>query len=128
VERNTPGLNQFTPLEERIGAALAGATRAHLGIAFAKTSGVSRQLRLRPAERSRVVAGLGFGITDPQAVERLEHAGMEVRVVPDGSALGASQFHPKLYLVERPGEWIALSGSANLTGAAWTANVVALTL
>lgn len=41
---------------------------------------------------------------------------MDVRVVPDGSALASSQFHPKLYLVERPGELITLSGSANLTG------------
>jgi HKD family nuclease len=123
VERYTPGLNEFTPLEERIGAAFAGATGAHLGIAYAKTSGVSRLLRLRPPTGSRVVAGLGFGITDPQAIEQLEHAGLEVRVVPDGSVLGANQFHPKLYLVERPGELITLSGSANLTGAAWTANV-----
>lgn len=123
MERYTPGLNQLTPLEQRIGVALSGATRAHLGVAYAKTSGVSRLLRLGPPMRSRAVVGLGFGITDPQAVEQMEHAGLDVRVVPDGSALAASQFHPKLYLVERPGELITLSGSANLTGAAWTSNV-----
>lgn len=118
-----PGLNQFTPLDERMASAFDGATRAHLGVAYAKTSGVSRLLRLRPPTASRVVVGLGFGITDPQAVEQLEHAEMEVRVVADGSALSASQFHPKLYLVERPGELVTLSGSANLTGAGWTSNV-----
>lgn len=123
MERYTPGLNQFTPFEQRIGAAFAGATSAHLGVAYVKTSGVSRLLRLRPPTGSRAVVGLGFGITDPQAVEQLEHAGMNVRVVQDGSALAASQFHPKLYLVERPGELVTISGSANLTGAAWTSNV-----
>lgn len=66
--------------------------------------------------------GLGFGITDPVAVEQLETAGIDVRVVPDG-ALNASQFHPKLYLVERAGKLVTVSGSANLTGAAWTTNV-----
>lgn len=123
MESYTPGLNQFTPLEQRIGAAFSGATRAHVGVAYAKTSGVSRLLRLRPPTGSRVVVGLGFGITDPQAVEQLQHAGMEVRVVQDRSALAASQFHPKLYLVERPGELVTLSGSANLTASAWTSNV-----
>ncbi len=118
-----PGLNQVTPLEERMRAAFEGATRAHLGVAYAKTSGVSRLLRLRPPDGSRAVVGLGFGVTDPQAVEQLEHAGLDVRVVADGSALSASQFHPKLYLVERPGELVTLSGSANLTGAGWTSNV-----
>lgn len=123
MERYSPGLNQFTPLEQRMAEAFAGATRAHLGVAYAKTSGVSRLLRLQPPGGSRVVVGLGFGITDPQAVEQMEHAGLHVRVVPDGSALAASQFHPKLYLVERPGELVTLSGSANLTGSAWTVNV-----
>ncbi|MBY5162084.1 phospholipase D family protein [Salsipaludibacter albus] len=103
--------------------AFDGSTRAHLGVAYAKTSGVSRLLRLGPPSGSRAVVGLGFGVTDPQAVEQLEHAGFDVRVVPDGSALSASQFHPKLYLVERPGELVTLSGSANLTGAGWTSNV-----
>lgn len=118
-----PGLNQTTPFEDRMRAAFEGATGAHLGVAYAKTSGVSRLLRLGPPAGSRAVVGLGFGVTDPQAVEQLEHAGLDVRVVPDGSALSASQFHPKLYLVERPGQLVTMSGSANLTGAGWTSNV-----
>lgn len=117
------GLNEVTPLEERMRAAFDGATAAHLGVAYAKTSGVSRLLRLRPPARSRAVVGLGFGITDPRGIEQLEHAGFDVRVVPDGSALSATQFHPKLYVIERPGQLVTLSGSANLTGAGWTANV-----
>lgn len=117
------GLNQVEPLADRMQAALHGATRIHVGVAYAKTSGVSHLLRIGPPAGSRAVVGLGFGVTDPQAVEQLDHAGLDVRVVADGSALSSAQFHPKLYLVERPGQLVTLSGSANLTGAGWTSNV-----
>jgi hypothetical protein len=102
---------------------LRGARRMHVGVAYAKTSGVSQLLRSSPPSGSRAVVGLGFGITDPLAAEQLESSGWDVRIVADGSALAASQFHPKLYLVEKPGQLVALSGSANLTGAGWTTNV-----
>lgn len=118
-----PGLNATGSLAERMGAAFAGATRAHVGVAYAKASGVANLLRLDPPRGSRAVVGLGFGLTDPLAVEQLEQAGLDVRVVPDSRELAASQFHPKLYLVERPGSLTALSGSANLTAAGWRTNV-----
>lgn len=55
--------------------------------------------------------------------ELLKHAGLDVRVVTEGSALSASQFNPRLSLVERPGELMTLSGSPSLSGAGWTSNV-----
>ena len=118
-----PGLNATGTLAERMTAACAGATRLHVGVAYAKSSGVSHLLRLQPPQGSRAVVGLGFGLTDPLAVEQLEQSGFDVRVVPDGASLAASQFHPKLYLVDRPGQLVAFSGSANLTGPGWTTNV-----
>ena len=68
------------------------------------------------------MVGLGFGISDPLAVEQLDDAGIEVRLVADG-AIAASTFHPKLYVVERHRELRTISGSANLTGPGWTCNV-----
>jgi HKD family nuclease len=120
--RYEPGLNQQVALQERMREAFSGARRVHLAAAYAKSSGTSKLLQLEPPQGSRAVVGLGFGITDPLAVEQLEAAGIDVRVVADG-AVSASTFHPKLYLVERAGELRTISGSANLTGPAWTTNV-----
>ncbi len=120
--RYEPGLNQQVALQDRMREAFDGAHRVHLAAAYAKSSGTSKLLQLEPPRGSRAVIGLGFGISDPLAVEQLEDAGIDVRVVPDG-AVSASTFHPKLYLVERTGELRTISGSANLTGPAWTTNV-----
>jgi len=120
--RYRPGLNQQVVFEERMNDALSGARRLHVAAAYARSSGSAKLLKLDPPPGSRAVIGLGFGITDPMAVEQLDSAGFDVRVVPDG-AVAASQFHPKLYLVEREQELRTLSGSANLTGPAWVANV-----
>ena len=120
--RYEPGLNQRVALQDRMREAFDGAHRIHLAAAYAKSSGTSKLLQLQPPRGSCAVVGLGFGISDPLAVEQLEDAGLDVRVVPDG-AVSASTFHPKLYLVERDGELRTISGSANLTGPAWTTNV-----
>jgi len=120
--RYEPGLNQRVALQDRMREAFDGAHRIHLAAAYAKSSGTSKLLQLKPPRGSRAVVGLGFGISDPLAVEQLDDAGIDVRVVPDG-AVSASTFHPKLYLVERDGELRTISGSANLTGPAWTTNV-----
>ena len=94
----------------------------HLAYAYAKSSGVAELISLNPPTSSRMVLGLGFGLTDPAAVDRLDESGFDVRVVPDG-AVSASTFHPKLSLIERTGELITLSGSGNLTGGGWRTNV-----
>lgn len=120
--RYTPGLNQQLALQERMREALDGARRIHLATAYARSSGTSKLLQLVPPRGSRAVLGLGFGISDPLAIDQLDDAGIEVRVVPDG-AIAASSFHPKLSLVERRGELRTISGSANLTGPGWTTNV-----
>jgi hypothetical protein len=57
------------PLAARLRSALTNASSLSVAVAYAKTSGVG-QLRPLPA-KTRAVIGLGFGVTDPQAVERL---------------------------------------------------------
>ncbi len=118
-----PGLNQVVPLGERLAASLEGADRLDLAVAYAKASGAGELLRAEVPRSSRAVVGLGFGLTDPPAVERLQGSGMEVRCVVDAATVAASQFHPKLYLASRPGALVVLSGSANLTGGGLRHNV-----
>jgi HKD family nuclease len=118
-----PGLGPGEPLYERLAAALDGAERLQLAVAYAKSSGVGHLLGLGVPSRSRAVVGLGFGLSDPPAVERLEAAGVEVRCAVDSSTLEATTFHPKLYLASRPRELVVLSGSANLTGGGLRGNV-----
>jgi hypothetical protein len=76
-------------------------------------------------QRSRFVIGTGFGLTEPEAVEELDEKGAAVRIVIGSQLLdvGASAFHPKLYLVRRNDELIVFSGSANLTGGGLQNNV-----
>jgi HKD family nuclease len=121
--RYRPGLNQVERLIDRFARSLESARRVHIGVAYAKSSGVASLLRSGLPPGSRAVIGLGFGLTDPLAVEQLDAAGVSVRVVPDGPERAASAFHPKLYLVERPDQLMAFSASSNLTGAGWTTNV-----
>ena len=103
------GLNQQRPLLSALTAALQDATACDVAVAYAKTSGVAAVLARLPTP-TRAVIGLGFGLTDPDAIELLATTA-EVRVVADS----ASRFHPKLYLAHRQSELVALSGSGNLT-------------
>lgn len=118
-----PGLNQIERLADRFAQSVAGATRVHVGVAYAKSSGVARLLDIGVPRGSRAVVGLGFGLTDALAVEQLDAAGVDVRVVPDGPDRLASAFHPKLYVIEAPDRLTTFSASANLTGAGWLSNV-----
>lgn len=118
-----PGLNQVERLADRFVRSLDDAQRVHIGVAYAKSSGVASLLRVGLPPGSRAVIGLGFGLTDPLAVDQLDAAGLTVRVVPDGPEQAASAFHPKLYLVERSARLTTFSASANLTGSGWTTNV-----
>lgn len=117
------GLNQVVGLGERLAEALQEASGLDLAVAYAKSSGTGALLKSAVPRRSRAVVGLGFGLTDPPAVEQLADAGVAVRCVIDGVALVASQFHPKLYLASQPGALVVLSGSANLTGGGLRSNV-----
>lgn len=80
-------------------------------------------MRLGVPRGSRAVVGLGFGLTDPPAVKRLEDGGVDVKLVADTAALAASQFHPKLYLASGSDRLVVLSGSGNLTGGGLGGNV-----
>jgi HKD family nuclease len=117
-----PGLNEFEQLVTRFSGAMEGAERVDVAVAYAKASGVGHLLKVAPRGRNRAVVGLGFGLTDPPAVEQLDDAGVDVRVVAGSDALATSQFHPKLYLIEGPDRLTTFSGSANLTGSGWTTN------
>lgn len=121
--RYRPGLNQVVPLGDRLAAALDGAHRLDLAVAYAKVSGTGELLRTALPRSSRAVVGLGFGLTDPPAVEQMSSAGAEVRCVVDSQVLAASQFHPKLYLASRQHSLVVLSGSGNLTGGGLRGNV-----
>ncbi len=58
-------------------------------------------------------------ITEPAAVEALVDAGAQARLVFDRP----ETFHPKLYLIIRPGDLIVFSGSGNLTGGGLGTNI-----
>jgi HKD family nuclease len=103
------GLNRDRPLLAALTAGLEDATACDIAVAYAKSSGVAGILELLP-KPTRAVVGLGFGLTDPDAIELLATAA-EVRVV----TASASRFHPKLYLAHRSDELVVLSGSGNLT-------------
>lgn len=118
-----PRLSPAEPLSERLGAALERSDRFEFAVAYAKSSGVGQLLGMGLPRRSRAVVGLGFGLSDPLAIERLDESGVEVRCAVDSAVLESTTFHPKLYLASRPNELVVLSGSANLTGGGLRGNV-----
>jgi HKD family nuclease len=118
-----PYLNEQTALLERLGAALEGADRLEFAVAYARSSGAGQLLSLDVPSGSRAVVGLGFGLSDPIAVEHLADVGLDVRCVIDSTTVSATQFHPKLYMASRPRCLTVLSGSANLTGGGLASNV-----
>jgi HKD family nuclease len=105
-------LNHQTSLFDRLRQQLRGASRFDVAVAFTRTTGTDRVLGLGLPPSTRVAIGPGFAITEPAAVEALADAGAKVRIVFDRP----ETFHPKLYLVTRPGELIVFLGSGNLTG------------
>ena len=117
------GLGPGDPLVSSLEPALASARQFEFAVAYAKSSGVGRLLSMELPRRSRAVVGLGFGLTDPTAVEQLDRAGVSVRCVIDDERSEASRFHPKLYLTSRRDELVVHSGSANLTGGGLDGNV-----
>lgn len=123
VARYRPGLNRDAPLLGRLLLALDGALRLDIAVAFATMSGTSRLLRAGLPRTSRVVVGLGFGLSDPAALEQMDSSGVSVRCVADSADLASSQYHPKLYLVSRVRELVVLSGSNNLTAGGLVSNV-----
>ena len=117
------GLGPADPLVRALEPAVSTAQRFEFAVAYAKSSGVGRLLAMELPRRSRAVVGLGFGLTDPSAVEQLDREGVSVRCVVDDDASEASRFHPKLYLSSHRGELVVHSGSANLTGGGLDGNV-----
>ena len=76
------GLNEQDSLAERLRSALRHASTLDFAVAYAKTAGVAELTPFLPCQ-TRAVIGLGFGLSDPEAVERLADAGVDVRVVLD---------------------------------------------
>jgi hypothetical protein len=85
VARYRPGLNRDAPLLGRLLLALDGALRLDIAVAFATMSGTSRLLRAGLPRTSRVVVGLGFGLSDPAALEQMDSSGVSVRCVADSA-------------------------------------------
>ena len=102
---------------------MPGSERFEFAVAYAKASGVGRLLSLELPRHSRAVIGLGFGLTDPSAVEQLDREGISVRCVVDSELGESSRFHPKVYLSTHRHELVVHSGSANLTGGGLDGNV-----
>lgn len=111
-------LNHQISLLDRLGRQLHGASRFDVAVAFARVTGTHRLLEVGLPPSTRCVIGLGFAITEPLAVEALA-AAAEVRLIFDHP----ETFHPKLYLITRPGELVVFSGSGNLTGGGLDTNI-----
>jgi hypothetical protein len=93
---------------------LPQASRLDIAVAYARASGIDLLRGIGLPGRVRIVAGTGFGHTDPAALERLHRDGVDVWVHVGGD-IAPEAFHPKLYLVERGRQLHVASGSGNLT-------------
>ena len=99
-----------------------GATSLRVAVAFVTSSGVElvEQLRAGQPELMIEVIARGAPITDPAALVVMADQGVGVAVVVGSRA---AQFHPKIWLAERPDGLYVLAGSGNLTGGGLRDNV-----
>ena len=76
----------------------------------------------------KLVTTFDFGLTDPDALDTLMKLGVDVHVansnaIARGNLAPAVAYHPKVYAFETgAGDWVAFSGSANLTARGMTIN------
>lgn len=118
---------------EDIETSLQATEALDIGVAFATVSGLRfghierhmESLILRGA-RVRILVDLRLGNTDPEFLEEIvqwrnQHSNLECRAyLGEGDAI----FHAKLYLFHlQDGTELLISGSANWTGAAYSANI-----
>jgi HKD family nuclease len=94
---------------------LVWSEKVDVAVAFVRNSGVipiTEPLKRIQNEggQVRVLAGLDFGFTEPDALSALQYLGVKVRVFS-----GTTIFHPKCYLFQRGNTLKAIVGSSNLT-------------
>jgi hypothetical protein len=86
-------MNQPAPLGRTLAAHLGGATHLDVAVAYVKESGTKQLLRSGLPPNARFLVGIGFGLTDPSAVEELVRAGAEVRLFLGGGGHRPESFH-----------------------------------
>ena len=110
-----------------INTELASAQSVFMASAFVKESGLrliqgNLERLLEEDGDARLVTGLDFQITEPQAMRHLirlaeRHPQFVIRVFAKLKQSDVPAFHPKLYIFERSEGYSSfLAGSANLTG------------
>lgn len=105
-------------LGRRLARDLADARSMSIAVAFAKRSALSRLDLVDWCSEGRglrLVAGTDFALTELELLTTLGgRPNTQCRVFH--MAQVQRSFHPKLYVLERPGSRVAYVGSANLTG------------
>ena len=94
---------------------LTGSEKVDIAVAFVRKSGVRPLVEKishiqNTGGQIRVLAGMNFGFTDPDALIALQNIGVQIRVFS-----GNTIFHPKCYIFEKEGNLKAIVGSSNLS-------------
>jgi HKD family nuclease len=113
-------------MADRLGEDLRDAYGLSIAVAYAKESAlatVDLEGWTRGDRTLRLVAGTDFALTELRLLRRLEpRPGVACRVF---HSLAGSNFHPKLYVIDKPDRRIAYIGSSNLTVGGLRSNVEA---
>ncbi|MCS7365655.1 MAG: phospholipase D-like domain-containing protein [archaeon GB-1867-035] len=93
-----------------------------IAVAYIKCSGVNLLLNLIPPKiEGKIITGLDFNITEPNALEALIDHGFEIRIFSRKNV----EFHPKLYIFEADEKMIIIMGSSNLSKGGFQNNIEA---
>lgn len=114
------------PMSDRLNADLESASKLSIAVAYAKQSALSAVNIadwVGPGHELRLLAGTDFAITELDLLKRLEarQAG-SCRVF---HSQAGSNFHPKLYVLDKPQSRVIYVGSSNLTRGGLKGNVEA---
>jgi HKD family nuclease len=115
-----------TPMSDRLNADLESTSRLSIAVAYAKQSALSAVNLTEwvgPGRDLRLLAGTDFALTELDLLKRLEarQAG-SCRVFHSQKG---SNFHPKLYVLDKPDSRVIYVGSSNLTRGGLKGNVEA---
>lgn len=114
------------PMSERLGADLESTSKLSIAVAYAKQSALSAVNLtewIGPGRNLRLLAGTDFALTELELLKRLESRQSGSCRVYHSRA--GSNFHPKLYVLDKPDSRVIYVGSSNLTRGGLKGNVEA---
>ena len=110
-------------LEQALSDCVNGADEICILVAHARRSGVKLLKNIVKSVPVKIIVGVDFNLTEPEALKELKKPPFKCRVYRTRIAEGEATFHPKVYIVKKNEQAIIIVGSSNLTEGGFRRNI-----